>query len=143
MDFLIVFKDEESIYIISFIYLKFNFFTRYFLFKIRQTSWMTHSLITSFYWIFFVIRYEEVPDEWEPPEPQPYVDQGNLHYYMLDQDAYDQYYIVTGGGSNVQIWQNTAPDPTKLEERAVRSRTVTQILSISSVLWFSPNNNVL
>jgi translation initiation factor 3 subunit B len=72
----------------------------------------------------FVIRYEEVPDEWEPPEPQPYVDQGNLHYYMLDPDAYDQYCIVTSGGSNVQIWQNTAPDPTKLEERAVRMKLV-------------------
>ena len=66
-----------------------------------------------------MIRYEDVPDEWEPPEPQPYVDQGNLHYYMLDPDAYDQYCIVTGGGSNVQIWQNSAPDPTKLEERTV------------------------
>jgi len=67
----------------------------------------------------FTIRYEDVPNEWEPPEPQPYVEQGNLHYYMLDPDAYDQYCIVTGGGSNVQIWQNSAPDPTKLEERAV------------------------
>jgi len=67
----------------------------------------------------FLIRYEDVPNEWEPPEPQPYVEQGNLHYYMLDPDAYDQYCIVTGGGSNVQIWQNSAPDPTKLEERAV------------------------
>jgi hypothetical protein len=70
----------------------------------------------------FVIRYEDVPDQWEPPEPQPYVEQGNLHYYMLDPDAYDQYCIVTGGGSNVQIWQNSSPDPTKLEERVVSIR---------------------
>jgi hypothetical protein len=72
----------------------------------------------------FVIRHEEVPDEWEPPQPQPYVDQGNLHYYMLDPDAYDQYCTVTGGGSTVQIWQNSSPEPTKLEERAVRIRLV-------------------
>ncbi|KDR10090.1 eukaryotic translation initiation factor 3 subunit B [Zootermopsis nevadensis] len=79
-------------------------------------------------------KYEEVPDEWEPPEPQPYVDQGNLHYYMLDQDAYDQYYIVTGGGSNVQIWQNTAPDPTKLEERARWSETYVRWSPLGSYL---------
>jgi hypothetical protein len=72
----------------------------------------------------FVIRYEDVPDQWEPPEQQPYVEQGNLHYYMLEPDAYDQYCTVTGGGSTVQIWQNSSPDPTKLEERAVRFRLV-------------------
>jgi hypothetical protein len=31
---------------------------------------------------------------------------------------------VTDGGSTVQIWQNTSPDPTNLEERAVRARLV-------------------
>ena len=40
---------------------------------------------------------------------------------MLDSDAYDQYCVVTGEGSSVQIWLNSAPDPTKLEERPVRS----------------------
>jgi translation initiation factor 3 subunit B len=74
----------------------------------------------------FTIRYEDVPDQWKPPEPQPYVEQGNLHYYMLDPDAYDQYCTVTGGGNTVQIWQNTSPEPTLLEERAVRIRLVTE-----------------
>lgn len=81
-----------------------------------------------------MIRYEDVPDEWEPPKPQPYMEQGNLHYYTLDPDAYDQYYIVTDGGNNVQIWQNAAPDPTMLEERAVRIRIVLKTLSMVSVL---------
>ncbi|XP_067006456.1 eukaryotic translation initiation factor 3 subunit B [Anabrus simplex] len=68
-------------------------------------------------------KYEEIPDEWEPPEPQPYKDLGNLHYYMLEPDAYDQYFIITGNGSTVQVWQNSAPEPTKLEERARWSDT--------------------
>jgi translation initiation factor 3 subunit B len=80
------------------------------------------------------IKYEDVPNEWEPPEPQPYVEQGNLHYYMLDPDAYDQYCIVTGGGSNVQIWQNSAPDPTKLEERARWSETYVRWSPLGSYL---------
>ncbi|XP_069695662.1 eukaryotic translation initiation factor 3 subunit B [Periplaneta americana] len=79
-------------------------------------------------------KYEEVPDEWEPPEPQPYVEQGNLHYFMLEPDAYDQYCIVTGGGSNVQIWQNSAPDPTKLEERARWSETYVRWSPLGSYL---------
>ncbi|KAF4519210.1 hypothetical protein B566_EDAN013504, partial [Ephemera danica] len=63
-------------------------------------------------------KYSNIPDEWEPPEPQEYKDQGNLHSYLLDPDCYDQYCIVCGGGTMVQIWQNSAPEPTKVEERA-------------------------
>ncbi|PSN32301.1 Eukaryotic translation initiation factor 3 subunit B [Blattella germanica] len=94
-------------------------------------------------------KYEEVPDKWEPPEPQPYVEQGNLHYYMLDPDAYDQYCIVANGGNNVQIWQNSTPDPTKLEERARWSETYVRWSPLGSylatfhkkgvALWGGPN----
>lgn len=65
------------------------------------------------------IRYEEIPDEWTPPDPQPYKEQRDLHYYLLEPDAYDQFSVICSGGNPVQIWLNTIPQPTKIEERAV------------------------
>jgi translation initiation factor 3 subunit B len=66
------------------------------------------------------LRYSNIPDEWVPPEPQEYKDQGNLHSYLLDPDAYDQYCVVCGGGNLVQIWQNSQPEPNVVEDRPVR-----------------------
>nr|BAN20592.1 eukaryotic translation initiation factor 3 subunit B [Riptortus pedestris] len=63
-------------------------------------------------------KYEEIPDEWTPPDPQPYKEQRDLHYYLLEPDAYDQFSVICSGGNPVQIWLNTIPQPTKLEERA-------------------------
>ncbi|GLH05916.1 Eukaryotic translation initiation factor 3 subunit B [Gryllus bimaculatus] len=62
-------------------------------------------------------KYEDISDNWEPPEPMPYKDQGNLHYYMLEPDSYDQYFIIMNTDNTAQIWLNSAPEPTKLEER--------------------------
>lgn len=67
-------------------------------------------------------KYEEIPDEWEPPEPQPYQGQADLHYYLLEPDAYDQFAVVTAQGQSVQIWQNTQPDPTCAEVRNVSGK---------------------
>lgn len=64
-------------------------------------------------------RYEEIPDVWEPPKPQPYKEQTDLYSFLMDPDAYDQYCIMTNRGSTVQIMLNSAPEPTKLQERAV------------------------
>lgn len=64
-------------------------------------------------------KCEEIPENWEPPAPNKYKDQGNLHYYLLDQDAYDQYVVTIGNGQALQIWLNSAPEPTKIEERNV------------------------
>lgn len=64
-------------------------------------------------------KFEEIPETWEPPAPSKYKDQGNLHYYLLEPDAYDQYVVTIGNGQALQIWQNSAPEPTKLEERSV------------------------
>lgn len=69
----------------------------------------------------FVPRYEEIPDEWEPPAPQPYTDMGNLHYYLLEPDAYDQFSTVMNRGGTVQIWLNSVPEPIKLVEKEVMS----------------------
>nr|CAD7606883.1 unnamed protein product [Timema genevievae] len=62
-------------------------------------------------------RYEAIPDEWEAPEPQPYKEQGNLHYHLLEPDAFDQYCLIIAKDSTVQIWLNSSPEPIKLEDR--------------------------
>lgn len=65
-------------------------------------------------------KYEDIPDEWEPPKPEPYQGQPDLHHYLLEPDAYDHFTVVQAQTQNVQFWQNTQPDPTLLEERSVR-----------------------
>lgn len=64
-------------------------------------------------------KYEKIPDKWESPEPQPYKGQNDLHYYLLEPDAFDQFCVVIGPGEAAQIWQNTQPDPTLIEDRKV------------------------
>lgn len=61
-------------------------------------------------------KYDQIPDNWEPPEPKPYKSQDDLHYYLLEPDAYDQFCVFAYGRS-VQIWQNSQPEPMKVEER--------------------------
>nr|XP_003702862.1 PREDICTED: eukaryotic translation initiation factor 3 subunit B [Megachile rotundata]XP_012139853.1 PREDICTED: eukaryotic translation initiation factor 3 subunit B [Megachile rotundata]XP_012139854.1 PREDICTED: eukaryotic translation initiation factor 3 subunit B [Megachile rotundata] len=65
-------------------------------------------------------KFEEIPDEWEPPKPQEFKAAADLHYYLLEPDAYDQYCVLCGNGPSVtvQVWQNSAPEPSLLEERA-------------------------
>ncbi|KAF5284392.1 hypothetical protein FQA39_LY17067 [Lamprigera yunnana] len=62
-------------------------------------------------------KYEKIPDIWKPPEPQTYEGQSDLYYYLLEPDAYDQFCVVTAQGQSVQVWQNTQPDPTLIEDR--------------------------
>ncbi|KAH0546149.1 eukaryotic translation initiation factor 3 subunit B-like [Cotesia glomerata] len=65
-------------------------------------------------------KYEQIPEEWEPPTPQPYSAAHDLHYYLLEPDAYDQFAVLCGNGAgvSVSIWLNSAPEPTLIEERA-------------------------
>ncbi|GAB6032742.1 Eif3-s9p [Chamberlinius hualienensis] len=62
-------------------------------------------------------KYMNVPDEWQPPEPQPYRDVGNLHSFLLDPDCFDQFSIIYEGGEKTAIWLNCSPDPVILEDR--------------------------
>lgn len=66
-------------------------------------------------------KFEAIPDDWEPPTPQLFKAASDLHYHLLEPDAYDQFCILYGNGGSVsvQIWQNSAPEPTLLEERNV------------------------
>ncbi len=64
-------------------------------------------------------KYSNIPDEWEPPTPQPYEPQHDLYNFMMEPDGYDQYAVVVDSGnySQVQFWQNTQPEPNELLKR--------------------------
>lgn len=68
-------------------------------------------------------KYEKIPDEWEEPKPQPYKGQADLYSFLLEPDAYDQFCVVTAQGHSVQIWANTQPDPSVLEDRQSWTQT--------------------
>ncbi|XP_008544236.1 eukaryotic translation initiation factor 3 subunit B [Microplitis demolitor] len=64
-------------------------------------------------------KFENIPKDWEPPKPQPYSAVQDLHYNLLEPDAYDQFAVLSGNGAavSVQVWLNSAPEPTLIEER--------------------------
>ncbi|KAL7288389.1 hypothetical protein TKK_0017480 [Trichogramma kaykai] len=64
-------------------------------------------------------KFETISENWEPPSPQPFKASADLHSYLLDPDAYDQFCIVTGipGNTLVQVWQNSQPEPVIVEDR--------------------------
>lgn len=69
-------------------------------------------------------KFDDIPKDWEPPKPQPFKGAGDLHSFLLEPDAYDQFSVLSGNSSavSVQIWQNSAPEPNLLEERMVRKK---------------------
>lgn len=82
-------------------------------FKLDKQHTFQVNLFTDF------AKFEEIPDKWEPPQPEPYEGQADLHYFLLEPDAFDQYAVLTHNGQSVQIWQNTLPEPSVVEERSV------------------------
>lgn len=71
-------------------------------------------------------KYENIPDEWEAPTPQPYIDHGNLKYWLEDPDACDQYCVMYDSGAKTAIYLNTNPEPTLLQEREGWTETFTE-----------------
>ncbi|CAB4054130.1 EIF3B [Lepeophtheirus salmonis] len=63
------------------------------------------------------VKYETIPEEWEEPKPEPYQDQGNLKSWLLDQDACDQFSVVSDGGKIVSVISNTVPEAKTLHTR--------------------------
>lgn len=62
-------------------------------------------------------KYEHIPDEWEPPQPQPYKEANDLYTFLLEPDAHDQFCVVAEtmpNGVQVQLWQNSQPELTEL-----------------------------
>ncbi|RWS15335.1 Eukaryotic translation initiation factor 3 subunit B-like protein [Dinothrombium tinctorium] len=72
-------------------------------------------------------KYANVPEQWDPPKPQPYEDKGNLRYWLLDPDCYDQYSVLYDGGEMTAVFLNSNPQPTLIKERKLWTETV--------VLW--------
>lgn len=65
-------------------------------------------------------KYEHIPDEWEPPTPQPFKVQNDLYNFLSEADAHDQFCVVAETIPNsvqVQFWQNTQPELTELLTR--------------------------
>ncbi|KAL4239629.1 translation initiation factor eIF-3b like protein [Mactra antiquata] len=68
-------------------------------------------------------KFENVKDDWEPPQPKPYKDLGNLRYWLQDPDCFDNYSVIYEGGEKTAIFQNTVHlssvrEPSLVEERA-------------------------
>lgn len=61
-------------------------------------------------------KFTTIPDQWEPPSPAPFPERPNLQEYLLEPDAYDQY-LIFDSDWHVQIWSNSSPHPTLLEDR--------------------------
>jgi translation initiation factor 3 subunit B len=91
-----------------------------------------HTLLVNLFTDFD--KYENISDEWKKPEPQQYKDAGNLWNYLLEPDAFDQYLIVKLGvtkvnsglmaSNDVQVWLNSAPEPTEVLIRQGGTDTV-------------------
>jgi len=79
-------------------------------------------------------KYSVVPDNWEPPAPQPFKDHGNLRSWLLEPHGYDQFSCIYEGGERTAIFLNSAGEPTSVEERARWTETY--------VRW-SPQGNYL
>ncbi|XP_055902277.1 eukaryotic translation initiation factor 3 subunit B [Eupeodes corollae] len=65
-------------------------------------------------------KYENIPEKWTPPTPQPFKVQNDLYNFITEPDAYDQYCVAAETAPNsvqVQFWQNTLPEPSQLETR--------------------------
>nr|SVE70275.1 EOG090X01UY [Daphnia similis]SVE70899.1 EOG090X01UY [Daphnia similis]SVE71530.1 EOG090X01UY [Daphnia similis]SVE72163.1 EOG090X01UY [Daphnia similis] len=80
-------------------------------YKFDKNHTFTVNLLTDFE------KYNDILDKWENPVPQPFKEQGCLQYYLLDQDACDQFSVVYEQGDKVAVYLNTQPEPSLLEER--------------------------
>nr|CAG4640661.1 EOG090X01UY [Eulimnadia texana] len=81
-------------------------------YKMDKNHTFTVNLFTDF------AKYENTPDKWEVPEPQPFKSQGALQYYLLERDANDQFSVVYEQGEKVSVYLNSQPEPAVLEERS-------------------------
>lgn len=63
-------------------------------------------------------KYENIPDEWEPPQPKPYKDMGNLRSWLLNNESFDQFSVIYDGGEKTAIFLNSHTQPTLIEERS-------------------------
>ena len=63
-------------------------------------------------------KFLQISDNWEPSQPQPYKDQGNLRSWLLEENGCDQYAMIHKGGEEVTVYSNAQPDPVSVQSRA-------------------------
>lgn len=70
-------------------------------------------------------KYSEVDEDdgWEPPQPAPFVDHGNMLSWLQDKTCYDQFSVIYDNGQTTGIYLNTHNEPTKIEERGQWTET--------------------
>ncbi|KAK8730659.1 hypothetical protein OTU49_007860, partial [Cherax quadricarinatus] len=62
-------------------------------------------------------KYEDIPEEFVAPVPQPYKDMGNMSYYLLDENCFDQFSIIYDGGTTTAIYLNAVPEAIEVAKR--------------------------
>jgi translation initiation factor 3 subunit B len=102
-------------------------------YKFDKNHTFTVNLLTDFE------KYDNILEKWENPTPQPFKEQGCLQYYLLEQDACDQFSVVYEQGDKVAVYNNSQPEPALLEERPVRNfiRFRNTFLLILLILFFN------
>jgi len=68
-------------------------------------------------------KYTNVPARFEPTATPEYQEMGNLHYYLLNENCYDQFLVIhnprnsENPGMKTSVYLNSVPEPTLLEVR--------------------------
>ena len=68
-------------------------------------------------------KYANISEKWEEPKPQPYMDRGNLRYWLENPDSYDQYSVLYDGGETAAIYLNANPEPVLVKKRELWTET--------------------
>ncbi|KAI5723588.1 hypothetical protein M8J76_008431 [Diaphorina citri] len=73
-----------------------------------------HTLLVNLFTDFE--KFANIPDEWEPPKKVEYKERPHLHHWLLEPDAFDQYSVLNQH-NQCQVWLNSLPQPTLLQEK--------------------------
>ncbi|PIK51603.1 putative eukaryotic translation initiation factor 3 subunit B-like [Apostichopus japonicus] len=77
---------------------------------------------------------ENIPDDWQPPEKQSFVDHGNLKTWLMDPDCHDQYSVIYDGGETTAIFKNTPSEGVLVEARKRWTETFVRWSPLGSFL---------
>ncbi|XP_071813465.1 eukaryotic translation initiation factor 3 subunit B-like [Apostichopus japonicus] len=79
-------------------------------------------------------NYGDIPDDWQPPEKQSFVDHGNLKTWLMDPDCHDQYSVIYDGGETTAIFKNTPSEGVLVEARKRWTETFVRWSPLGSFL---------
>lgn len=107
--------------------------------KLRHNHVLDKSHTLMCYMHADVHKYDNVPEKFEAPERREFKDLGNLHYYLLDENSYDQFCVIhnprnSGEGTKTTIFLNSMPEPTVLQERPCWTESMIRFSPLGSYL---------